>query len=220
MSNYPQPGYQQGTPGPAYPPQQSGCGCGGCLGKILIFVGVVFVLLIAVCCGGIYYLMSSFKQQPAEVTAMTEGIISINAAPLEPELGLRLKNPLTGTYYGESAIYADTSHKATMILVSCDPQYTEFFIQFIRSKAAQNQPPSGEENEELKNKKTTELEPAIQGEKAHFEIDEGVGVQSGKKKIRVQGEFKGKSGPAFFTLNAEADLLSLEKVKEMIKSMK
>ena len=47
----------------------------------------------------------------------------------------------------------------------------------------------------------------IQGPKAVFDISEGIGVKSGKKKIRVQGAFKGKTGPAMFILDAEEDTL-------------
>ena len=49
---YPPPGYPQA----GYPSQQprSGCGC-GCVGKFLILLGVVFLLIIATCCGVIYY---------------------------------------------------------------------------------------------------------------------------------------------------------------------
>ena len=59
----------------------------------------------------------------------------------------------------------------------------------------------------------------IQGEKAVFEITEGVGVQSNTPRIRVQGGFKGKTGPAIFILDAEEETLPLEKVQEMIESI-
>ena len=57
MSNYPP---QQGSPLPGYPqdgypPQRPRSGCGGCLGKFLIFLGVIFLLIIVLCCGGIFY---------------------------------------------------------------------------------------------------------------------------------------------------------------------
>ena len=76
-----------------------------------------------------------------------------------------------------------------------------------------------DQHEDLKDAKTTKLEPTIQGEKAVFNISEGIGVQSGKQKIRVRGEFKGKTGPTVLMLDAEEKTLPREKVEEMIKSM-
>jgi flagellar basal body-associated protein FliL len=231
MSNNPQTGFPPGQPAPGYPqggyPQTPRSGCGGCLGKFLIFLGVVFVLLAVGCCGGGYYLYkTSFTQQPAEIEAIAGEIISIRVpAPLEPVAGGRIKIPFAGTPLGQGAIFSDKDHTSGLFLASFNgdfgPQVKDQLIQILQSSQDQKQNPNkNEENEELKDAKTTKLEPKIQGEKAGFNITEGIGVQSGKKKIRVNGAFKGKTGPAIFVLNAAADTLSFDKVKEMIDSMK
>ncbi len=91
----------------------------------------------------------------------------------------------------------------------------------MESGQAQNQPGGkNDQSEELKDVKKSKLEPMIQGAKAVFDISEGTGVKSGKKKIRVQGAFKGKTGPAMFILDAEEETLPREKVDAMIESMK
>jgi hypothetical protein len=232
MSNYPQSGYPPGPgyPQDGYPPQRSGCGCGGCLGKFLILMGVIFLLLIGMCCGVVFYLRSYFassvSQQPAEVRAISDEIISIRIPPpLEPAGGGRFKVPFSDTTLGEGAFYADKDRKGFLMLVAFGdafgPQIKDTVIHDFESGQNRKQPGGNEDdnNEELKDPKTTRLEPTIHGEKARFEITEGTGARTGKKKIRVQGAFLGKTGPAILVLNAEAETFSLEKIKEMIGSM-
>jgi hypothetical protein len=234
MSNYPSPGQQPGQPAfgapqQGYPPQQPPrSGCGGCLGKFLIALGVLFALLIAVCCGGFFYFKSwaanAVTQDPAEVQKISDEVISVQVpAPLEPVGGGRFKMPIAGTYIGEGVVYADKNQKGSLILASFGDDYAQLQDSMLQALSGQGQNQSAAKNdktEQLKDAKKTRLEPTIQGEKALFEISEGIGVQSGKQKIRVQGAFKGKSGKAIFVLDAEEDTIPREKVDEMIDSIK
>ena len=83
MSNNPQPSYPPtGQPQPGYPQvaiRLSGhaSGCGGCLVKILILLGVVFALILALCCGAFYYGKSAFfTDQPAQAQKISDEIAS------------------------------------------------------------------------------------------------------------------------------------------------
>src|SRR5271165_6105339 len=124
MSNYPPPqGFPtQGYPQETYPPQPPHSGCGGCLGKFLIFLGVIFLLIIALCCGGFFYLRSyvasSVSQRPAEVQTISDEIISIRAAPLEPVAGGRFLVPIVDKSLGQGAVYSDKNHKSILVLAS------------------------------------------------------------------------------------------------------
>ena len=232
MSNYPQPGYPPATvvdtPPSVYPPQRRS-GCGGCLVSVLIFLGVIFLLAIALCCGGFYYLKSSFVARPAEVQQISDEIASLRVPPpLEPVGGGRIKVPFVGTLVGEAAIYSDKGHTSMLILGSFGNAFGEKFKDdFLKNmESGQFQPKAGENRpnqdkaEELKDIKKTRLEPMIGDQKAGFEITQGVGVKSNKRKIRVQGGFLGKSGPAMLIIDAEEQTLSAEKVKEIIESIK
>jgi hypothetical protein len=234
MSTDPQTGYPPGHPTPGYPqdgypPQRPTSGCGGCLGKFLIFLGIVFALMLVLCCGGGLYMRSYFidsvSQQPAEVQAISDEIISIRVQPpLEPVGGGRFKVPFVGTSMGQGVVYADKGRKCILVLASIGdafgPQLKEQLIQSLESGQSQKQSGNQDDhNEEIKDAKTTDLGPTIHAEKATFKITEGVGAKTGKKKIRVNGKFQGKTGPAVFLLNAEAETLSLEDVKKMIESM-
>lgn len=233
MSNYPQPGYPPGHPAPGfpqdgYPQQPPSSGCGGCLGKFLIFLGVIFLLMVALCCGGFFYMKSyiasSISQQPAEVQKISDEIISIQIPPpLEPLAGGRFQVPFVGKTLGQGAFYSDKQHKGFLILASFGeafgPQFKDSFLQGLQSGQYKNQSANNDKSEALKDVKKTHFERPIQGEKAVFEITEGTGEQSNKKKIRVQGAFKGKTGPGIFVLDAEEETLSRDKVEKMIDSM-
>jgi len=234
MPNYPQPGYPPGHPTPGYPqegypPQQPRSGCGGCLGKFLIFLGVIFLLIIATCCGGIFYLKSyiasSISQDPAEIQTISDEIISIRVpAPLEPVAGGRFQVPIVGKTLGQGAFYSDKNHKSTLVIASFGeafgPQFKDQLLQGLQSGQSQKQSADKNGNqEELKDVKKTRHERTILGEKAAFEISEGIGAQSGKQKTRVQGAFLGKTGPAILILDAEEETLSRKNVEKMLDSM-
>jgi hypothetical protein len=237
MSNYPPP---QGYPSTAYPPpgyyppqqQRPSSGCGGCLGKFLIVLGIIFLLLIVSCCGGIfyvtkYYFPSHTSLEPTEVQKISDEIISLRAAPLEPVAGGRYELPIGGKSIGQGVFYSDKNHKAVLFLVAIGDlfgsQFSDQILQGLESGQFQGQAGAkrgnNENHEELKDVKKTRHEHTIQGDKVVFEIIEGVGEKSNKRKVHVQGGFKGKTGPVLFVLDAEADALSLEQVEGIIDSM-
>ena len=86
--------------------------------------------------------------------------------------------------------------------------------QFQQKSANKN-----DKSEELKDVEKSHVERKIRGQKATFEISEGVGAKTNKRKIRVQGAFLGKSGPAILMIEAEEETLSVENVKELIDSI-
>ncbi|MGO9112254.1 MAG: hypothetical protein ACLP9L_23750 [Thermoguttaceae bacterium] len=229
MSNYPPPqGFpEHGYPQENYPPQQPRSGCGGCLGKFFIFLGVVFLLIIAICCGGFYYVKSSFTDQPAEAQKISDDIASLRVpAPLEPMGGGRVKIPFSGTLIAEVAIYSDKEHKCVVILGSIGEalgqNFKEQLLQNMESGQFQQKPGDNDKNdksEALKDVKKSRVERTIRDQKATFEIAEGVGAKTNVRKIRVQGDFLGKSGPAILVIDAEEKTLSEEKVKELIDSI-
>ncbi len=233
---YPQPGYPQpGYPQGGYPPEQPRSGCGGCLGKIFIFLGVIFLLLLITCGGLAYYLQSWLKssatESPAEVQGIGDEIISMQVpAQFVPVGGGRFK--LFGKELGQGAIYADKIHKqdngyhSTLIIASFSdsfgPQFKDQLLKGLEAGQSQSQTrPDDKENrtEALKDEKTSEITRTIGGQDAKFKITEGVGTRSGKAKIRVQGVFQGKTGSAVLILDADKETLSKDDVEKMIKSM-
>lgn len=235
MSNYPPPGMPPTAyPPPAYPPppQPSGCGCGGCMGKFFILLGVLFFLMLVVCCGGFFYLGSlvqhGMTQQPNEVREICDEVTSIDVPdpPLAPVGGARIKMPFTGNLIGEGAAFADKGRTAFLFVGTFGSMFGVDFkdqlLQAVENGQFQNKPANAKENEraeELKDVKKSQVDRTIRGEKAVFQITEGVGVKSGKKKIRVQGAFQGKLGPSLLIIDADEETLSREKVDDVINSI-
>jgi hypothetical protein len=238
MSNYPPPGMPPSsyTPAPP-PPQPSGCGCGGCLGKFFILLGLAFFLILAVCCGGGYYFVQSIKnsttQQPVEVQAISDEITSMRIPnpPLAPTAGGRYKLPFIGPL-GEGAIFSSSAlgnagkNKPSAILIvgsfsdAFGPQFKQQLMQGLESGShPQNANENDDLNEDLKNPKESIVDLTIRGEAARFHITEGTGVRSGKKKIKVNGTFQGKNGPAILIIMADQATLSREQVDDIIKSI-
>ena len=234
MSNYPPPRLSAAQPVPAYPqagypPQQPRSGCGGCLGKFLIFLGIIFALIIAMCCGGIFYvrsyIASAITQQPAEVQTISDEIISIHVPASSGTRGWR---PLPGAdrrqdvgtrgrlFRQESQGHACFGFVWRGVWPAVQgPDSPGFGVGAIPEPTWRK----GRESRGTQGCEDNQIERTIQGEKAVFDITEGTGVQSDKKKIRVQGAFQGKTGPAIFILDAEEETLSREKVEKMIDSM-
>ncbi len=235
MSNYPPPGmsptaYQPAPP----PPQPSGCGCGGCLGKVFILLGIAFFLMLAICCGGGYYFVQTLKnsttQQPGEVQAISDEIVSmrIPQPPLEAKAGGRYKLPFVGPV-GEGAVFiADGGNsskpKAVLIVASFSdafgPQFKQQLMQGLESGSNQQKPSENDDlNEELKNSEDSTVKRTIRGEEVKFHISQGIGVKSGKKKIKVNGAFQGKTGPALLMIMADEATLSRKQVEDIIQSI-
>jgi hypothetical protein len=216
--------------GPPPPPQGSGCGCGGCLGKFFILLGVVFFLMIALCCGGVFYTQSYFKkaitQQPAQVEAISDEITSMKvpSPPFSPAFGGRFNMPFAGTYLGEGAAYTAPGQKAVLIVASFSdafgPQFKDQLMKGLEAGPGENKSGSNDQaHEELKDVKKSKVERTIRGQSAQFEISEGVGVKTGVKKIQVQGAFQGKSGATILFIMAEEATLSREEVDKIIQSI-
>ena len=232
MSNYPPANYPPshltpGYPQDGYPPQQPRSGCGGCLGKFLILLGVIFLLFIAICCGGFFYVKSSFTDQPAEAQEICDEIATLRLPELlDPVGGGRLNIPLVGTLIAEGAVYSDKEHKNVLIVGSFGEALGQGFqdqlLESLDSGQFQQKIADKDKNdkrEKLRDEKTSRMERTIRDRKAVFEITEGVGVTSNQQKIRVQGHFQGKTGPAILIIEAEEETLPKEDIQKIIESI-
>jgi hypothetical protein len=228
MSNYAPPGLQPtaySQPGYPPPPQPSGCGCGGCLGKFFLLLGVLFFLLIVLCGGAVYFgyqsLNKSISRQPAAIQAVQEEIASLQVPPqLKPVAGGHVN--ILGTDLGEGVVYSAADGKCAMIVARpAGNQVPQNLLVLSLIWAEKQQHPTANMDlmEDLREVKTNSMARTIGGQEATFEISQGVGVKSGKKKIQVQGTFQGKSGSTLLIISAEEDTLSRKQIDEIIKSI-
>jgi hypothetical protein len=222
MSSYPPPGnpYQ---PAPMQPPRQ-GIGCGV---KILIALGICFVVLVLICAGvigyGVYYAKHAIVQDPAKVEAMTADMTRIDVPPpLKPTMGMTLNVPFSSKTVATAVFYADPpSHSVLMLMAAGDAfegkdqaQMQQSFEQSFRQQGARG------EGEQTIVQQTRQENLTIRGQKATFTIGTGVGSQSKKPRIQVQGSFQGNKGTVALMLDADASKISEEKAEQMLKSIR
>lgn len=202
-------------------PQSKGCGT-----KVLVILGIVFVVLAVVCCGGagiLYYMIKpTITEDPAEVRAKTAEIAAIEIPDqLEPTTAMSMKIPLNDigvtmvTYTDE-----DTGGFLSMSMLAAEglapgkeAEMRRGFEQMTNQQNVQ-----GPENIEATEESEVTME--IRGETATFTISKGAGQQSGGSRIAVVGTFQGKEGPTVFVLNVDAEQFSEEEVIEMLESIK
>jgi hypothetical protein len=171
---------------------------------------------------------NSTTQQQGEVQAISDEIASIRIPqpPLEPKAGGRFKFPIVGPV-GEGAIFtAGSGPKPNAVLIVASfsdafgPQFKQQLMQGLESSSNQQKASENDDlNEELKDTKDSTVDRTIRGQTAKFHISEGTGVKSGKKKIKVNGAFQGKTGPALLMIMADEQTLSREKVDDVIQSI-
>jgi hypothetical protein len=241
MSNYPpqpgslppgpqqpfpaQPGYPPGSE--PYPPPRAGMGCGM---KILIALGVCFLLLLILCCGGGYMVSKSFKPitAPKEIDAMTREMTDIDIpARLEPTGGIDMRLPLVNKTLMRFAVYSDKNsneEKASNLILMA---MGDFFAGQNQDQIRQSindsfNKSTGRQNkqEKLQNEQHSTIDRTIRGEKVTFTVVKGTGAVSHVPRMRVQGVFPGKAGMVMLLLDANTDKLPEKEIDEMIESIR
>jgi len=186
-------------------PKPQGKGCGR---KVLVILGIVFVVLAVVCCGGYYIFDLTITGDPAGVRAKTAEITEIEIPDrLEPKMAMSVKCPFTDST-STIVMYTDedTNDSPSMCMLAANaPMVDQWQVQ-------------GPENIEATEESEVTME--IRGETATFTISKGAGQQSGGSRIAVTGTFQGKEGPTVFILNVDAEEFSEEEVIEMLESIK
>ena len=238
MSNFPPPGSPQQQPYPIqpgyppgsepYPPPRQGMGCGL---KILIALGVCFVLMAIVCCGSFYMAGRSFKPVTAakDVDALTKEIADIDIpARLEPVMGMNMQVPFVNKTLMKFVLYSDKNSSedkaSNLTLIAMgdllagqnqEQVQQSFNESFSKSTGRQNK-----QQETLQDEKRSTKERTIRGQKVTFTIVKGTGSTSKVPRIRVQATFPGKTGMVMLILDANAETLPQTDVEEMIDSIK
>ncbi|MGA2621155.1 MAG: hypothetical protein ABSF26_26320 [Thermoguttaceae bacterium] len=230
MSNYPpQPAdyYQMAYPpsDPHWRPPRPGMGCGM---KLLVALGVIFLLLTLLFCGGVFLLWSSFKltQDRAAVEAIAAQITDIDVPQvLQPAAAMNARVPVVDKTFVRFAAYSDkhANQESFLLLFSLGEaiasQNQEKIRESIEQALEQQGAPQGR-HEALGERKEEQKEMEIRGRKATFTIAAGKGARSGVPRIEVEGTFQGKAGPVVVLLDADATRLSEGEVLKMLESIR
>ncbi len=237
MSQFPQqPGYppQQGFPPPqgyppqgylppqGYPPPRAGMGC---VAKLLIFLGIVFLLLVLVCCGGLFYwIKNAASDSPETVKAATEEIASIHVpAGFRPAAVMDMRLPFDGQIIVVDVGYKHQEDVKGFLTLTAwgdpfDDSSRESLQRFLDQTMAQH----GilrDDRDPLQEQHTTRKPATIRGKEAVFNIIKGLDPISRRQRIHVEGTFQGKIGMVVLVFDADAAQCSAEDVEAMLNSI-
>jgi hypothetical protein len=196
--------------------------------KVLLVLGICFLVLVVVCCGGFaaltYWGISLAKRatitEPAEIRRVTEEIVTISIPDsFKPERAMDFPIPFNEGSV-KAAIYDDTAADGKLLLSQID-------TPLANNPGAGPQLQGSMFNREetfghktIVVKESEKFETEINGESATFNIGQGVAQDSDDEFWQVTCEFHGKTGPAKFELRIKSADFSKEQVMELLRSMK
>lgn len=207
------------------PPRKKGLGC-GCM--VLIGLVIFFVLLVVLCCGGLFglgfHFAGSASHDPQVAISVTEKMVRMDIPEgLKPAGSLDVQWPVVGGKIVVGAAYADESTQSLLLLASFgemleDEAQQEEALQQFDQDTLRELGLSPVVNVEEWNVDEREIE--VRGEPVPFRFAVGEDVDSGSQRIEVTGRFQGEDGTVKLWLRADAEKYPEEKIVEMIESIR
>jgi hypothetical protein len=197
---------------------------GGC--KVLLILGILFGVLILLCCGGIvttgWYFARATSDDPGTVRAVTEQMVEIELPQeFQPAMSIDFKVPFSGKRLFSAAVYADEDSHSMLTLASIgkavpDEQREQVERQIRESlrKEGVNVDTDSEEWE------SWERELDVRGQKRAFTFAAGKDAESGTRFISATGQIDGKQGPVILMFAGDAEKSDEERVVRVIESIR
>ena len=220
MSMNPPPAdFQSGTP----PPARRGMGTGA---KVMLTLGIVFGVVLLLCCGGVgyfaYYIRKSITTDPAAVREITAKIVTIDLPQqFTPVMAFDdFSIPGTGVSFS-LAVYAENPAGNTIMLAAIkgkDIEHTpQDQLERQLKQSTANQPGGAKQMtvEESHQRKIN-----VRGKPVSFTISTGKEVQSGKPWLQASGMFQSDSGMTMFLFSGDASKYSEDQVARIIESIR
>ncbi len=205
------------------PPARRGMGTSA---KVLLTLGIVFGVLLVVCCGGIgiyvYSVGRSFTTDPAAVRKVTAKIATVDVPrQFTPVVaGDNVSVPFTGVSVS-FAIYAEYPDGNTILLAAVKGKDIERMSQEElegQVKQTTASQPGGAKQIEVK--ETHQRKITVRGKPVSFTFSTGKEVQSGKPWLQATGMFQGDDGMTMFIFSGDASKYSEDQVAQMIESIR
>jgi hypothetical protein len=204
------------------PPRKKGLSC-GCM--LLIVLGIAFLVLALLCCGGIVWMGSYFREavseDPEVVAKVTDEIAGIDIPEgLTPQFSLNMKVPFSGEPMMTWVVHVDESTQSMLLLASFGGplagQNEEDLMEGIEASLEEQ----GVHHEEsVGDWKKQEKEIQVRGQPVTFHFATGEDG-SGKKRIQVTGTFQGAKGPTMLSFSGDAEKYDEETIVQMIESIR
>ena len=198
--------------------------------KALLIVGIIFGLLILLCCGGLVgfgiymrsYVSDAMSQDPIVIAERTARFVEMEIPPqLSPMMSFDMTIPFSDEALMVWVVYADEPSGSTLMMASLGPMMAQQNQDDVRQQLEQSMRQQGvAAGEGADEWEGSVKEIEVRGEPVAFDFSVGKNTDTGAQRIEVSGMFEGKSGPVMLIVSADAEVIDEEAVVEMIESIK
>lgn len=215
------------SPDAAGPPEKQGTSAGS---KVLLILGIIFVILVVLCCGGLiaaYFWANSYfgeamSEDPQVVRQLTDEIVSIDVPEqLQPAFSMDMQIPFTGQEMMKWVAYADESNSSVLVMASFGEAFAGQNKQQMHTQIRQALRGQGlGQPENVNITERTEREIEVRGQPVTFSFGEGQQENTDRQWIEVTGTLEGPEGrTVMLIVSADKATLSEEQIVDMIKSI-
>lgn len=198
--------------------------------KVLLILGIVFLVCLLLCCGGgiVLSLMASkyaknaVSQDPAVIAQRQSEIVDLEIPEsFKPQVSMDMKVPMTGQPFMMFVTYTGPSAGDMITLVGIgeflagqsEEQIRLQMEQSLRQQGLGSQDTTGQW--EVKEKELT-----IAGKPTKFTFRVAKDEQGEPKRFEASGMVTGKRGPVLVTISAAPETLSEEQIDKILQSIK
>ena len=197
--------------------------------KVLIILGIVFLVLVLLCCGGgvaffwagASYMEDAISDDPEVVRRVTGEIVDIDVPEkLEPKMSMDFTVPFTDDRFMVMVIYGDQAEGSAVMLASFGEAFAGQGEAQMRQQMEQSRREQGlGPDPGMGPQQVDEREIEVRGEPVKFMFATTEDPESGEKRIQVTGMFEGKTGPVMIMVFADPERLSEEEIVQMLESI-
>lgn len=209
------------------PPPRQGMSTAG---KVLLILGIVFLVLILLCCGGLVattfwarsYAKESFSEDPQVVRQVTAEIGQIDVPEaMRPSFSMNMKIPFSEQRLMTMVAYEDKETQSVLILASFGEAMAAQNREQLRSQMRETLRQRGLEQEKTSEpQETEEREITVRGQPEKFAFIKSKDAKTGKPRLEVSGTFEGKDGINLFQFSGDAEKYDEQKVVKIIESIR
>jgi len=198
--------------------------------KVLLVLGIIFLVFIVLCCGGLVlsgvlmgsYFANAVSEDPAVIRQVTKQLAEIDVPEgLKPTASLDMKVPFSGERMMTWVVYADKSSDSTVVLGAMGKMFQqpgqEEQMQLQMEQSLRQQGLQGKQ--QLAESESSQKEIMVRGKPASFTITKGQGENS-KPRIQVVGSFQGSDGRVLLIVSVDAEKYSEDTITKMIESIR
>ncbi len=198
--------------------------------KTLLIVGIIFGVLILICCGGLVglglymrsYVSDAMSEDPIVIAEHTAQFVDMEIpSQLSPTMSFDVTVPFSGEPIMVWVIYTDQPSNSMLMMASLGQmaaqQNQDQTRQQLEDSMRQQGFAAGEGVDEWER---SVKEINVRGEPVEFNFGVGKNTDTGAQRIELSGMIEGKSGPVMIILSTDAEVIDEEAVVTMIESIK